>query len=411
MKILYIASSPPYPPSIGGNQRTALLHRALAQHGDVDLFLAVDEREIPADHLAEIRRNYRLVGCVAPAPRGTLGPWGVVRPFAPGMVDRAAEYLASRRGDYRVDRRLSAALAGVMNGKKYDVVVGKGLALAMKTGIPPDFPFVLDVDDVEREWFQSQIDNPWSRSPARLVAAWRLAQLRDYVPDLYRRFKYRWLVKARDAALPGLEGAAVLGVPYYPPEGGLPPLAPSDPASRIVMMLGSYYHRPNAEGLDWFVRRAWPQVRAELPDAEFRIIGPGLSPARAVPYARVPGIRILGAVPSVVPHYRDCAITIAPILTGAGINVKVFESYAYGRACVVTPFAYRGYEGCLEHGASTRVAGSPEDFARECAALLRDPAVRDGLSAAGHPRVMTDFAFERFAGVVGETLRGVLRRL
>ena len=405
MRILFITGSPPYPTNIGGNQLAAERVRALASQGEVDLFLAVDERDLPPPHLAEIRKNFRLVGLVAPVRRGQRGPWRLFRPLAPGWIDRAADYLASRRRDYRPDPQLAPALKRLMAETRYDVVVGGGLDLAMKTGIAPDFPFVLDVNDTEQEWFRSQIDNPGSRWLARRLAAWRLLQLKNFVPGLYRQFRHCWVIKPRDVQIPGLAHAVWLGMPYRQPEGGLPPLAPSDPASRVVIMLGSYYHRPNAEGLDWFVRKVWPRVRAEVPDAEFRVIGPGLSASRAEAYGRVPGLCVMGTVPSVVPQYRECAFSLAPIWTGAGINIKVLESYAYGRACVLTPFAYRGYEDCLENGISACVAESPEDYARACIDLLRDSARRDRLAAAGQPRVVRDFSFERVAGVVADTIR------
>ena len=73
------------------------------------------------------------------------------------------------------------------------------------------------------------------------------------------------------------------------------------------------------------------------------------------------------------------------------------------------PFAYRGYEDCLEDGVSACVAKSPEDFARACIDLLRDPARRDRLAATGHPRIMQDFSFDRFASVVDKTIHGIIR--
>ena len=408
MRILFITGSPPYPHSIGSNQRVAHLYRAFAQQGEVDLFLAIDERDLPEEHIAHMRTNFGLIGLAVPLRRGQRGLWRFFRPFAPGMVDRLADLLADRRHDYRPDPNLAPALAKLMSQTHYNVVVAKLLSLAMKTDISPDYPFLLDADDAEIERFNSQINNPYLVWPARLLARWRLSQLKNFVPRLYRQFRHCWVIKPRDVQIPGLEHAVWLGMPYRQPEGGLPPLAPSDPASRVVIMLGSYYHRPNAEGLDWFVRKVWPQVKAEVPAAEFRVIGPGLSARRAEAYGRMPGIRVLGTVPSVVPHYRECAFSIAPIWTGAGINIKVLESYAYGRACVLTPFAYRGYEDCLEDGVSACVAESPEDYARACIDLLRDSARRDRFAAAGHPRILRDFSFERFAGVVEQTIRSLM---
>ena len=91
MRILFITGSPPYPTNIGGNQLAAERVRALASQGEVDLFLAVDERDLPPPHLAEIRKNFRLVGLVAPVRRGQRSPWRFFRPLAPGWIDRAAD--------------------------------------------------------------------------------------------------------------------------------------------------------------------------------------------------------------------------------------------------------------------------------------------------------------------------------
>ena len=55
MRILFITGSPPYPTNIGGNQLAAERYRALASQGEVDLFLAVDEQDLPPPHVAEIR--------------------------------------------------------------------------------------------------------------------------------------------------------------------------------------------------------------------------------------------------------------------------------------------------------------------------------------------------------------------
>jgi glycosyltransferase involved in cell wall biosynthesis len=51
----------------------------------------------------------------------------------------------------------------------------------------------------------------------------------------------------------------------------------------------------------------------------------------------------------------------------------------------------------------------PEEYARACIDLLRDPARRDRLAAAGHPKIMADFSFERFANVVGNTIHSVFQ--
>ncbi len=409
MRILLISGSPPYPPHIGGNQLAAHLLRALSLQGEVDLFLALEPDDLPPPHIEKIRSEWNLIGMAGPSPRGRLGRWRRFRPLHPGTVDRLADLFASRQRDYTVDLRWSEVLRRAMARQVYDVVVAGGLPLAMKSGLPPDYPIVLNVNDVEREWFESQVHSPATPLIAKFLAWWRLHQVQDTIPDLYRRFRHCWVIKDPDKRIEGLEHAVWLGVPFTQSRQGWPSPAASLPASRVVIMLGSYYHRPNAEGLDWFVRRVWGKVKANVPDAEFRIIGPGLPVHKVRQYGCRLGIRILGTVPDVAPHYRCCALAIAPIWMGAGINLKVMDAYAHGRACVATPFAYRGYEDCLEQGRSIRVAGNPEEFASACIELLREPAHRDQLAAEGQARILEHFSFERFSRVAGETCSEAIR--
>lgn len=111
-----------------------------------------------------------------------------------------------------------------------------------------------------------------------------------------------------------------------------------------------------------------------------------------------------GPVEALSEEYRRCAFTIAPIWSGAGINVKVFESYLYGRACVATPFAWRGYEEYLPKGEAIDVAETPEAFARACVKLLGRPERRGVMVQKGYEPMLAAFSFERFAAVVRETL-------
>ena len=403
MKCLLITKSPPYPSNIGGSQRTNLMFRALSLFAETDLLLVLDESDLPVSHLAEIRRSFRLIACIPSQSRKESWPLTRIWPAKHRWLDRLADYVAPRRYDYLRDPILAEKVSSLVEREGYDVVVCKGLSLAMKTGLSPDFPMILDVDDVEIEWYTSQVSSSKSGRIRRLVAACRLAELESLIPPYYKRFKYMWVVKENDRQYGGLEDARVVGVPYYTPDGRPPdPVPPSDGRS-VVLMVGSFYHRPNVEGLTWFAERVWPGVKQAVPDAVFRVVGPGLSDGTKARLDQ-PGIDWIGPVPHVASEYQRACFTIAPIWSGAGINVKVFESLAYGRPSVVTPFAFKGYEHCLKHGLSIHVAGEKEDFASGCIRLLKDPPYVRGLAEAGRPAILDRFSFERFAGIIERTV-------
>ena len=379
------------------------MFRALSLVTETDLLLVLDESDLPASHLAEIRRSFRLITCIPPQSRKESWPLTRVWPAKHRWLDRLADYVAPRKYDYLRDPILAEKVSSLVERGGYDVVVCKGLSLAMKTGLPPEFPVILDVDDVEIEWYISQVNSPESSGMRRFVAACRLAELKPLIPSCYRRFNHKWVVKENDRQYEGLENACVVGVPYYTANGRPPDLVPLSDGKPVILMIGSFYHRPNAEGLVWFAKRVWPRVRRAVPEAVFRVVGPGLSDGIKTRWAQ-PGIEWVGPVSHVAPEYQQASCTIAPIWSGAGINVKVFESLAYGRPSVVTPFAFKGYERCLKHGLSIHVAARGASFAVGCIRMLRDASYVRGMVDAGRPAILDSFSFERFCGVIKETL-------
>lgn len=44
------------------------------------------------------------------------------------------------------------------------------------------------------------------------------------------------------------------------------------------------------------------------------------------------------------PLYEECSLTVAPVAFGAGTSIKVLESFAYSRTCVMNYHASRGLE-------------------------------------------------------------------
>lgn len=379
------------------------MYQALSRVGAVDLFLATDPSDLSERQRVGIEASFRLVGCVAPAGRAERGIWRGLAKVNRRLAQQLADILSDRKCDYALDPRIGSAVQGILSSNKYHAVVIKSLSLAMKTGLPPNFPVVLDVDDVEFEWYESQISDPTASWLRKLIAARRLAQLSNMLPLWYGRYGYVWVTKKTDISYPGLQGARVVGVPFFTTDGKIPDAVPDSPSNRTILMVGSYHHRPNRDGLRWFVQKAWPGIRDVRPDVTLRIVGGGLNDSDRAMLCSY-GAQIAGVVPDIEPEYAHAAFTIAPIWSGAGINVKVFESYLYGRACIATRFAYRGYEEWLPKGEAIAVCDGANDFVTQCVDLLDSVSRREKMVEAGRPKVLAAFSFERFAKVVADTL-------
>jgi glycosyltransferase involved in cell wall biosynthesis len=154
-----------------------------------------------------------------------------------------------------------------------------------------------------------------------------------------------------------------------------PVRAPQPGEDARVLFVGSKT-APNIVGLRWFLDKVWPMVLAGVPDAELAVAG---SVATAIS-GSVPGVRLVGAVPSLEGLYRDAAVVISPLPVGSGLKIKLVEALGHGKAIVATTATVQGFEALTREAVA--VADDPSNFATELVALLRDRGLRSARGAA-----------------------------
>jgi polysaccharide biosynthesis protein PslH len=114
----------------------------------------------------------------------------------------------------------------------------------------------------------------------------------------------------------------------------LPERAAGDPVR--LLFVGSGGYMPYTNGLAWFVREALPRIRERVP-VVFDVVGE--PPGRRV---HGEGVRYLGTVPSVEPHYSACDAVVVPVFEGSGTRLKVIEAMTLGRPVISTRLGAEG---------------------------------------------------------------------
>ena len=162
-----------------------------------------------------------------------------------------------------------------------------------------------------------------------------------------------------------------LGVPI--------PEHPANPAGRdgeLVVFVGNFIHPPNRDAAQRLVSAIFPRVRAVVPGARLRIVGP--EPSAELRAAGDAAVTVTGEVPSVWEHLEDAALVVAPLRLGGGMRVKVAEALAAGKAVVATPLAAEGLR--VTDGDQLRLADTDADLAAAIVELLRSPVRRTELA-------------------------------
>ena len=119
------------------------------------------------------------------------------------------------------------------------------------------------------------------------------------------------------------------------------PANPSEIVPGRVIFSGSMLYPPNIQAVLWFVEHVWPAVRAQIPDATFVIQGRDPS-AKILELDGQDGIWVTGTVPDVGVLIRSAQVCVNPMLAAGGMQNKLIEYMACGKAVVASSVANEG---------------------------------------------------------------------
>jgi len=390
-EILYLAHRVPYPPDKGDRIRTYHLLRSLSGVADVHLACFADEppgrpdleelgrlcRRVAVIRLGRRARRVRALCSLASGRTATEGAFE-----SPTMRDLVARW--SRETRFRSAIASSSGMVQYLRGREARRI-----------------PAVVDLVDVDsRKW----VDYAGaSRGPM----AWlyrtegrRLGDLERAIPTWARAVT---LVSEAEAALFRRSGgsgpirAVTNGVDLESFHPGFPGTVDRDGC----VFVGALDYRPNVDGVAWFCREVWPGVLARRPGSRFVLVG--RKPSAAVRrLAGLPGVELIGQVPDVRPHLASASVAVMPLRIARGVQNKVLEALAMGKAVVASPEAIEGIRA--DPGVHLLGASTPREWVEAVVGLLDDPALGRRLGAAGRAYVEGAHAWDRCLAPFGSLL-------
>ena len=284
------------------------------------------------------------------------------------------------------------------------VVVVHGMAAAWANGLAEPVPAVLALHDLHWHWYASRAR--LRRGPAALLLRAEAERHRRHLLAQLPRYRAATAVSTIEAdELRRIAGIPVAVIPTGVDTSTLRPAPVQDGPPRLVFT-GTLGYQPNSQGIRWFADYVWPHVRREVPDAQLDVVGRDPQPAVRALDER-DGITVVGPVPAMAPYFARAHAVVVPILTGAGVRVKIVEAMAAGRAIVSTSLGCQGLPE-VEPGVHLLVADDPREFALAAVRLLREPAVRDRLATEGRRLAERRYDWRRLGDELEAVLSGVV---
>jgi sugar transferase (PEP-CTERM/EpsH1 system associated) len=191
----------------------------------------------------------------------------------------------------------------------------------------------------------------------------------------------------RSFCAPGLVQTVTNGVDldYFQPDH-------RQTVEQACVFVGALDYRPNSDAACWFCREVWPSVRQQLPEARLWLVG-RRPPPEVQRLETVPGVRVIGQVPDVRPYVASAALAVVPLRIARGVQNKVLEALAMGKAVLSSPQGLAG----LRNGQPLPVvtASAVSEWVEEVVRLLGNKALCRQLGQEGRYYVEEHHSWDR----------------
>jgi sugar transferase (PEP-CTERM/EpsH1 system associated) len=399
MKLLFLAHRIPYPPNKGDKIRSYNELRGFVERGNEVHLLAF------ADNRRDMSYRIFLAQLCASAE--------IVPLHRTNAKLRAATKLMTRQPlslGYFDSQKMRRLVRQSIAQHDFDAVFVYSSTMAQYVPRELWARTIVDLVDVDSEKWRDYAS--FAKPPKSWLYDLEWKRLRHYEHEIVRRFAFTILTTTREASLlddlDEFTRHARLRIinngvdlDYFQPDD-----EESISSTPRLVFVGAMDYYANIEGVTWFVEKVFPLIRRIEPRAEFFIVGS--NPTSEVErLGRCRGVSVTGLVYDVRPFMRSATACVVPLRIARGVQNKVLEAMAAGKAIVATPEAVAGLR--VRDGKELLLARTPEEFADATLSLIRQESLRRELSRKSLRFVETEHDWEPIVRSVAELTESVVR--
>ncbi len=377
MKILQLCNKPPYPPHDGGSMAMFHLACSLQEIGHAITVLAMSTpKHFFAEKQLETFNNIMPVNTVFVDTTNSIA--GLVK----NLLFSTMPYNAQRF----IADNFANALATLLSKETFDVVQLEGLYLT------PYLPVIrkhsnaivaLRAHNIEHEiWKRNarQENNPLKKAYFGLLAK----RIKRFESRQINRCDVLVPITTRDKIHFDLLGntrpSHVCPAGIDMPEDIEKKRLTKFSAPTSLYFLGSLDWRPNLEGLLWFAKEVFPELKKRHPELEMHVAGRN-APAKLSCTLQKLGIKFHGAIDSAPEFIRTKDMLVAPCFAGSGMRLKIIEAMSMGKPVITTPIGAEGLD--TEHEKNIIIAKNVNGFMLHIERLINNPELCHELGRQG----------------------------
>ncbi|MFL5730025.1 MAG: glycosyltransferase family 4 protein, partial [Cytophagaceae bacterium] len=381
MKILYISSRVPFPPTDGGAIVTYTTVTEMAKAGHEVHLLALNtlKHHQPESVIPGIAYQQYV-------------------DIDTSVTVKGAFFNLFKSSSYNVERFISPnfsnALAELLLKNHYDLIQVEGTYVAWYVDIIREYaacPVVLRAHNIEYiiwERLAENCRNFFKKNYLHFLAR----RLRKFETEYLSRFDGIAAITQQDADR--IKGMGIISsckvIPVAVRLKELP-AAGIVPKPFSIFILSSLDWLPNQEGVLWFLEHVWPAVLKEMPQMELHIAGKNTPES----FYRLSheNMVVHGFVNDSFEFMNQHDLMLVPLLSGGGMRVKIIEGMAAGKVILASAVAAEGIK--CEHGKNILVADKPEEWINTILDYFHDRKKYQAISGNARKVIEAEYSSDR----------------
>lgn len=163
-----------------------------------------------------------------------------------------------------------------------------------------------------------------------------------------------------------------------------------------IVFVGGFTHRPNEDGILWFMESVWPSIKVQLHEARLIIVGS--NPTDKVKALAGTDVTVTGYISDeeLQSVYANSRICIIPLRYGAGVKGKTLEALYQRIPIVSTSVGLEGLEGIEDY---VKPADDAKAFADSIITFYNDPVLAAKTAERYHAYLQQHNSFNAIADI------------
>ena len=373
-KILYLCHRIPYPPNKGDKIRSFNEIKYLSKNNTIDLITLADEPE-DLKYTENLKKYCRQVKVFS--LNKTIGK-------LKGFISLLSGKSISQ--GYFYQRRFQSTFNQWINREQYDSIICFSSPMAeyvfkgSKKISDISDNFIMDFCDLDSDkWLQY---SQKTKFPIDIIYKKEANRLLNFEKKINQKFSKSIFISEAEANLFKVKHFTAKDIQIIP-NGVDYKYFDSDKtkitkkfSSPMLVFPGAMDYHANIDGVKWFTKEIFPEIKKKIPEIKFYIVGSNPAPSiKALESDK--SIIVTGFVKDIREYYKAASVCVIPLRIARGVQNKVLESMSMKNAVLSTSQAVQGINPEVKK--ALKIEDDPNGFASKTLDLINNRSKRKQL--------------------------------